>query len=125
MVAVGYEQARGLREKNQTSRGYAVSASRTYPAPVAKVFGCWNDPKRRFRWLEEENITVRKATPGRSMRIAWKDGESRVDVSFYEKGAAKAQVTVDHNSLARRRDVERMKVFWTKQLDRLTEFLKP
>jgi hypothetical protein len=39
MVSVGYEQARGLREKFQKCDGeFAASGSRTMNAPVAKLF---------------------------------------------------------------------------------------
>ena len=53
MVTVGYEQARGLRVKNQTSDGWKVSSSKTVSVPVKTLFGAWKDPKKRAAWLKD------------------------------------------------------------------------
>src|SRR6266550_1869640 len=41
MIAVTYEQARGLRDKHQKPEGYEISVSRTIGAPVGKAFKAW------------------------------------------------------------------------------------
>src|SRR3984893_17776971 len=38
MIAVTYEQARGLRDKHEKPEGYEISVSRTVAAPVGKAF---------------------------------------------------------------------------------------
>jgi len=46
MVTMGYEQARGLREKYERSGGYyEISISRTLEVPVSKVFKAWRTGK--------------------------------------------------------------------------------
>ena len=45
MVAVTYEQARGLRDKHEKPEGYEISVSRTIAAPVGKAFKAWTDEK--------------------------------------------------------------------------------
>jgi hypothetical protein len=70
-VTVGYEQARGLRQKHERPEGYSVSRSATLPVPVEVVFNAWRDGRRRSRWLDETGIVVRRATPSKSMRITW------------------------------------------------------
>ena len=86
MVTVAYEQARGLREPHQTSRGYQVGVSKTVPVAVDALFTAWEDEVSRRRWLGDEPITIRRATRPKSMRITWSDGRSNVDVSFWDKG---------------------------------------
>jgi hypothetical protein len=87
MVTVGYEQARGLREAHQKSDGFAASASRTLQASLDRVYGAWTDPNLRALWLGTAPVEVTRATDGKSMRIAWKAGGSRVDVNFYPAGS--------------------------------------
>lgn len=124
MVTVGYEQARGKREKHQKPEGYEISSSRTLAAPVSAAFEAWEDQKARKRWLGEADLVVRKATPDKSMRITWPDQRTSVVVNFYPKGAGKSQVTVQHSRLADAKAAERMEAYWGKALDRLKEFVE-
>jgi hypothetical protein len=122
MVTVCYERDRGLREKYQKCDGaYSASASKTIAVPVASLYAAWQDEKARKRWLPKVAFTVRKATPSKSLRITWADGTSNVEIMFYLKGDAKAQVTVQHNKLASAKEVGRMKAYWTAALERLKE----
>ena len=43
MVTVGYEQARGLREKHERPEGYQISVSKTLGVPVATLYAAWTD----------------------------------------------------------------------------------
>src|SRR5215813_5041444 len=71
MVTVGYEQARGLRVKHQTMRGFSISRSKTLPAPAASLFRAWNDRRWRSTWLKDASFTIRKSTANKSLRITW------------------------------------------------------
>lgn len=115
MIAVEYERARGLRAANQTADGYRVSASKTIAVPLDDLYRAWADEARRAEWLPDAPITIRKATPSKSMRITWSDG-THVDVLFYAKGDAKSQVSIDHRKLGAPDDVERMRSFWRERL---------
>ena len=119
MVTVGYEQARGLREKHQKADGFSASASRTYPATMAAAFKAVSDARQRGRWLKE-TLTVTKATPGKSVRITWGDG-TKVAVGFYKAGkrGAKTQVTFQHDKLKNAAAVAKMKKYWAGRLDAL------
>jgi uncharacterized protein YndB with AHSA1/START domain len=123
MVTVGYEQARGLREKYETASGFEAGRSKTIAAPADAVFAAWNDPRRRARWLADPGITIRTAQPGKSLRITWVDG-THVDVGLVSKGEARTQVSVQHRKLANARAVEGMKAYWGKQLERLQALLE-
>ena len=124
MVTVGYEQARGLREAHQKSDGFAASASRTLQASLDRVYGAWTDPNLRALWLGAAPVEVTRATDGKSMRIAWTAGGSRVDVNFYPAGEGRSRVQVEHGKLADAQARARQKTFWGGALDRLKAMLE-
>lgn len=122
-VTVGYERIRGLREIGQRRGGaYGISKSKTFPVPVSALYRAFSVARTRSRWLPDVVLTVRKATPGKSLRITWPD-DTRVEVAFAAKGEAKSQVVVQHTGLPTRRDAESMKAFWTGRLKALSELL--
>ena len=118
MVTVGYEQARGLREKHQTAQGYRASASKTVAVDVDDLYSAWSDGRQRSRWLPAAPIQVRRATENKSLRITW-NGAEDVDVGFFAKGEGKSLVQVQHGKLATAGAVARSKKFWTAALARL------
>jgi hypothetical protein len=124
MVTVGYEQARGMREKHETARGYEAGRSKTIAASREDVFAAWKDGRKRARWLADPDVTIRTAAPGRSLRMTWIDGETSVEVLLTPKGVSKTQVAVQHVKLANARDVERKKAYWAEQLERLKDLLE-
>ena len=124
MVTVAYEQERGLRRKRQTTRGYQVSVSKTVGVPVSALYDAWQDATARHRWLPGADLTVRKATPDKSMRTTWTDGKTNVETNFYSKGEAKSQVTVQHSKLASAEEVTRMRDYWSDALGRLEQILE-
>jgi hypothetical protein len=119
MVTVGYEQARGLREKHQKASGYESSVSKTVAVPLKDLYESWEDEKLRESWLGKVSLTIRKATPRKSMRITWSDGATSLDVNFYPKGAKRSQVVVQHTKLADANAVQRSKEFWSGTLNGL------
>ncbi len=118
MVTVGYEQARGLREKHQKSEGYEISVSKTVSAPAERVYVAWNQDAERMRWLGQ-NLKVRTVTPVKSIRLTGTDGISIVAVALAPKGAGKTQVSVQHMKLKDADEAARMKSHWTSALERL------
>lgn len=124
MVAVCYEQSRGLREKHEKPSGFEIGASKTITTPLSRLFTAFQDVKARTRWLADPGFTVRKATPGKSLRITWVDGKTSVDANFYSRGDGKSQVTVQHGKLGSARQATRMKRYWAEQLCRLKETLE-
>jgi hypothetical protein len=122
MVAVGYEQAVGKRVRLQKADGFAVSASKTLGVAAASAFKAFNDRRLRAAWLPVE-LTIRKATPPKSLRITWKDGKSHLDVNIYAKGARKSQVSLQHTKLANARSAAQMKKYWQGALSKLESAL--
>ena len=123
MVTVGYEQAIGRRLKHQKPEGFAISVSRTIAAPVAVAFAAWKDAAQRERWLPRRPLTVRKATPHKSIRITWSDG-THLSVNFWPKGPLKCQVVPEHSRLPDAATAEKMKAYWTDRLDALRLWLE-
>ncbi len=124
MVTVGYERARGLREKHQRPEGYSVSASRVISVSISTLYKSWSDAKQRDKWLKVKEIEIRKATANKSMRITWSDKKTSLEVNFYNKGKSKAQVVVQHSKLKDAKAAEEMKGYWGKKLDGLKAYLE-
>lgn len=123
-VTVGYERIRGLREMGQRRGGlYEANKSKTVPVPVATLYKAFRDARQRARWMPGVNITVKTATPNKSMRVVW-DDDTRVEIGFYPKGDAKSQVAIQHARLASKADVERMKAFWAERLEAMAAMVK-
>jgi hypothetical protein len=121
MVAVGYEHSRGLRELHESCGGFSASISRTFDVAVRPLFSWCVDDKKRAVWLAGDKLVVSTARPEKTVRGAW-DGDSRLEIRFYPKGAGKTQVVIDHMKLSSSTDVEKMKAFWAANLERLREF---
>jgi len=122
MVAVTYEQARGLREKHEKAGGFEISVSRTIASPVSKAYKAWTDEKTRKRWLAA-NFTIRKATANKALRIVWEDG-STLGVAFIPKGNGKCQVVAQHGKLKDAKAGTKMKKYWSDALERLKEAIE-
>lgn len=126
MVTVAYERARGLRDTHQKADGYSANASKTIDAPVSAAFRAWYDPTLRDRWLPGANLTVRRATPDKSLRITWHAarGDTPVEVNLYSKGPRRSQIAVQHNKLADRPAFEKMKAHWVDRIAALKMLLE-
>ena len=122
MVTVGYEQSTGKRVARQKADGFAASASKTLNVSAAAAFRAFNDPRKRAGWLADE-LTIRKATAPKSLRITCADGQTHLDVNIYAKGEGKTQVTLQHTKLANAREAARMKKYWGDALKRLEDAL--
>lgn len=124
MLTTGYEEARGLREKHQKPDGFEISRSKTIGVTVEKLFEAWSDTGAREQWLPGHEVTVRRATRDKSMRLTWSDGYTHVDASFYPRGDHKAQVAVQHRKLADTDAAEDAKMFWSSRLAELKKQLE-
>jgi len=148
VVTVVYEQERGLREKHQKSDGsYVICVSKVLPVSINTLYEFWSDGNRRNQWLTHENyntvtITISKTTMNKSMHIVWNEikkkittnnsrnnhnnknkYKTRVDVNFYDKGTSKSQVVIQHSKhskLTNLNEVEKMRSYWKKAVERLT-----
>ncbi len=122
MVAVSYEQIRGMRDKHQKSDGYQISTSRTIDVPIASAWEAWNQSRIRLRWLGE-NLPISGRSELRSLRFPWKtDGNCLV--TFVEKGQGRCTVSVEHSRIDTAEHAEESKQFWREALGRLKTMLE-
>jgi uncharacterized protein YndB with AHSA1/START domain len=123
MITVIYEQERGLREKHQTASGFQVSASKTLPVSLDRLYDSWAQDATRKQWLDSRAVTIRSATPRKYLHMSWIQDKSKVDVNFYSKGDSKSQVAVQHSKLPSVQAGEKMKAYWKGVLDRMQQAL--
>lgn len=119
MVAVGYENERGLRaDKRSGPNGQKceVTLNKTVPASRAAVWAAWQDRNTLERWLPGADFAVTKTVPLKILHLDWPP-ETRVIVRLYER-RGQARVVVSHGRLADE-DVEDVQRYWLQALDRL------
>jgi len=119
MVTVCYEQARGMRAKNQKSDGYSVSVTKTVTVPLPTLCAAFATAEARTPWLGPERITLRKVTGNKSQRMTWVPDGSDVSANFYAKGETKSQVSIDHAKLPNAQAVEHYRTLWRAALTKL------
>ena len=124
MVTVAYERIRGLRDTGQQreSKDYHVNKSKTVPVPIEELYAAFGARPRK-QWMGDVDLKVRKATREKSMRITWEDG-SNLDVYFWEKGAAKSQVTLQHKGHASKAAADKRRAWWTDRLADLAAYAR-
>jgi len=122
MVTVGYERIRGLRDKGQQrSGGYQATKSRTVNVPVSQLYAAFANPRTRRRWLDV-NATVKSVSPKKRVRLAWDDGTFAI-AGFYERGAGKSMVAVEHHKLPDKASAAAKKKAWGEAFDRLASLV--
>lgn len=120
-ITVGYERIRGRRTVNQTTRGFAVSKSRTFVVPVDRLVHAFR-PGTRVEWLGDE-VAAPRRSKNRTV-VRWKaDDGAFVDVQLLAKGTAKTTVTIAVTRLADRAAVERQRLRWARRLQALADWL--
>jgi hypothetical protein len=76
----------------------------------------------RAKWLPGIDLTVRKATARRSLRVTWPDA-TPVEFWFTDKGPSKSQIQISHRKLGTAEQVASLKAFWGERLDALGRLL--
>ncbi len=124
MIAVAYEQARGLRERHQREDGFAATASKSLKVGVTRVYTAWVDDDLRATWLDATGWHIRKAALYKTLRITWRDGRTHLEIHMYPRGEGRTLVQIEHSKLASLEEVQRWKTFWGVALERLREVLE-
>ena len=123
MVAVGYEQAKGLRVQNQKHDGdFSVDISKVIDAPLKELYGWIADDTKRKKWLKGK-IEVRKANTDKSIRANFNGGTANLTFMFYAKPANKAQVVITESKLEGAKQVEESRTFWKEAINKLEKQL--
>jgi hypothetical protein len=69
-------------------------------------------------------MSLRTSQSGRTARFNWKDGSTRVNVSFEEKGPSKSTVALAHEKLPDADEAETAKTLWRERLADLKSWLE-
>jgi hypothetical protein len=124
-VAYSFERARGLREVGQKDDGFTVTASKTVAVPVDDLFDAFVDGSRREAWLPGAVLKDRTATRPKVAHFDWIDGaESRLHVTFVDKGDGRSAAYVSHERLADSAEADRMRTHWRAALGVLKSTLE-
>ncbi|GAB5539253.1 MAG: hypothetical protein Salg2KO_13560 [Salibacteraceae bacterium] len=116
-VALNYCQHIGRCAPSKT-HGFQVEIKKTFNYPVAEVFN------RTVEWLENENrAELQDHLHRKRLRCNWLSDNSKVGVTFNDKGGQKTQVVVKHNDLESATDVDIMRNFWKEQMTHMIESL--
>jgi hypothetical protein len=118
MVTVEYERAKGLRARHQTATGFNASVSKVIGTDLAKLYAATADGKTRKTWFPDGDFELTSETKGKYFRGRW-NGEGRLEINFYSKGAGKAQIVVQVGKLGAAADVAREKACWKAALEDL------
>lgn len=119
-----YEWSRGIKERGEKENGFEISVSKTVNVPLHILYQSWIDDKIRKKWLGNEKLVIRKSTENKSARITWTDNTTSLSVDFYDKGANKSQLVVQHLKIADAATASTMKDYWGKMLEALKVFLE-
>ncbi len=120
-VTVGYEWARGMRDRHETPGGYQVSVTKTIGATAEDVWRDFVEPARRNRWLAPGTLRTRPGTGtvGRSARFDATDGRL-VHIWIEDKGD-RSSVAVTCERLIGPDEVAEQRAIWRDRLAQLAE----
>ena len=122
-VTVGYERARGLRQRHQRPDGFSISASKTVAAPLGRLYAALLDESLRDQWLEPGTLRLRTSQPERSARFDVVTSGTLLTENFIAKGETKATVQLQELKLPTADEVEPRKAYWQARLNRLADLL--
>lgn len=122
MIAVTYEQARGLRDKHEQKDGFQIQRERTIAVPAERA---WKALKS-LQWLPEAKKShIRRVREDRRLLVYlnWPDGADVV-MGVNPKGEGKSSVGVQQSKLPDRAAAEEAKQFWGARLNSLRKQLE-
>jgi hypothetical protein len=122
-ITVEYERARGLRERHEVADGFSVAVTKTMATQLAALYEATADAALRKKWFPKGAFELSSQTKDKYFRGAWKKG-ARLEVGFYAKGPAKAQIALQIRKLAKKADVETERAAWKAALSKLQAMLE-
>lgn len=120
MVSVGYEQAKGKRVKNQTVEGFQIGISKSFEAPISKVYKAWDEFLEQ--WYDGPEFTITTNNQDKNLRGKFDDG-TIFEAQLLTTKTGKTQLTVDVNKLESATAAEAARTVWKRQLEQLAKYL--
>ncbi|HRY43999.1 MAG TPA: SRPBCC domain-containing protein [Thermoanaerobaculia bacterium] len=142
-LQVEYERHKGLVEKDGKGKGYTICATKSLKAPPERCWELFATGKALDGWFGPENVfdlkpggslsnadgnaaDVRGVTPGKTIRLVWKDASAPgtpVEVKL-QPAAGKTTVMVTHDRLQTREEADGLRAAWGEALDRLKKLVE-
>ena len=123
MVTVQYEQEIKGRVRHETTSGFQISKSKTFPYAISRIFNAVHSPSQRKLWLKDSDFKITTSTKNKSIRAKWIDGKTNIEFQFYSKEKSKTHLVVQHNKLSSAAEAEKMKKYWGNSISRLEKKL--
>lgn len=137
-LAVEYEIARNVKEKDGRPKGYSICSTKTIAAGVQDVFSGWADGTKMSEWLgkgtkadvKEDGLysdadgnqgTFKRVRPDKDIRLSWvgSSGQpSEVEVMFADKGG-KTGIVLNHTRIQSRGEADGLREAWSNALSSL------
>lgn len=121
MVTVGYEQAKGRRVRNQNTDGFQVSVSKTFEAPLGKVYKAWNE--FLGEWYDGDQFRITTNNKDKGIRGRFDNG-AVFAMGLLATKTGKTQLAIGIEKLASATAAEAARGQWKRQLDQLEQFLR-
>lgn len=141
---IEYEAARQVVDKDGRPKGYMICPTKTIKASPEACYDAFASAAQLDRWFGDGNrlelveggawsnadgnrATIRKLSPGKSLRLLWTQPEAApdtpVEVKFQPAGA-KTTVMISHDRLQSRAEADGLRRAWGEALDRLKKVLE-
>jgi uncharacterized protein DUF4287 len=120
-VTVGYERARGMRARHETTSGFQVSVQKTVGASADRIGTAFTQTRQRNRWLEGGTLAARPTKPGRAAADFDAADGSRVTIYLVAKSKDSTAVQVVQTKMAGADDVATQRAFWRERLQVLAD----
>lgn len=122
-VTVGYERARGMRARHETTSGFQVSVQKTIAASADQIGRAFMQTRRRNRWLDVGTLSARTTKPGRSVADFDAVDGSRVTIYLVPRSKDRTAAQVVQTKMASTAKVATQRAFWRARLQALAEVL--
>jgi uncharacterized protein YndB with AHSA1/START domain len=142
-LQVEYERHKGVVEKDGRGKGYTICATKSVKAPPGKCWealatgvalDAWFGPKNELDLRAGGSLSngdgntadVKGVTPGKTIRLVWKDASAPgtpVEVKLQPAGA-KTTVMVTHDRLQTREEADGLRAAWGEALERMKKLVE-
>jgi hypothetical protein len=122
-IANAFEQSISRASGDEADDGFQASVSRTVPLPAEAVFQAWIDGELRAKWQRRGDFEPSAIREPGTVRGKWLPDGSWLDVEVSAAAENSCELAIRHRKLADAVGAERMREFWERSVERMTERL--
>ncbi len=143
-IGVEYERHMDVKKKDGLYEGYSICSTKTFKAPMSKVYDAWTKMDLMKKWMDEaggkmeeggaitsgskRKYEVLRLRKDKDLRFDYHDPEfsavTRIDVMLEDKGKGKSGINVHHQRLQTREEADGARNTWAEAMDRLKELVE-